>query len=361
MHLQKFKHSPNLWRVYPLTLILTLAVFCQGSILAQSTSLSTTSNQEKKPAPQESAPAKPIQRFVYRQNLLGFGFELEVYVTDPPQAQRLSEQIWKKLNHTARAFTPTAQAKLEAEARQRPAPIAPAVVELLKELQRYAALSEGAIDPTAGPLYQVWGFEPGSLSLRVPSGPALKKALARQNRAALELQDTPDRIFFKQGDLQLYLQQGLQGLLIDQGAQLIRQSGLVAALSTAEVGYYQGAPPDAQAWKVPVPHPEQAGKLFSYIYVKDQALAQISVHGEVFTNRGLNYHSLLDARTGRPTEQGLSISLTQPSALQAELSAHLLIRLDDQLCKKRIGELPQTRALKLVSRNGLLLPLEYAH
>jgi thiamine biosynthesis lipoprotein len=312
------------------------------------------------PAPTVASPA-PIQRFVYRQALLNFGFELEIYAADPGKAQTLAQEIWKKLQNTARAFTPAAQAKLEAEANLKPAPIAPAVVELLKELMRYHGLSEGAIDPTAGALYQLWGFVPGALSLHVPAAALLKKALAKQNQAALELQNTPDRLYFKQSGLQLYLQQGLQGLLVDQGAHLIRQSGLVAALSTPEVGYYQGAPPDAQAWKVPVPHPEEEGKLFSYLYVKDQALAQISVHGQVFTNRGLNYHSLLDARTGLPTEQGLSISLTQPSALQAELSAHLLIRLDDNICKKRITELPQTRALKLVRRNGLLLPLEYAH
>lgn len=351
---------------FGLALLLAQAGFClplSGLKMAAANPLAAPSaSSNATPLSTNASPSPaPIQRFVYRQALLGFGFELEIYAADPGKAQTLSQEIWKKLQQTARSFTPAAQAKLEAEANLKPAPIAPAVVTLLKELQRYHGLSEGAIDPTAGALYQIWGFVPGALSLHVPATSALKKALAKQNQAALELQNTPDRLYFKQSGLQLYLQQGLQGLLVDQGAQVIRQSGLVAALSTSEVGYYQGAPPDAQAWKVPVPHPEEEGKLFSYLYVKDQALAQISVHGQVFTNRGLNYHSLLDARTGQPTEQGLSISLTQPSALQAELSAHLLIRLDDKLCQKRITELPQTRALKLVRRNGLLLPLEYAH
>jgi FAD:protein FMN transferase len=310
---------------------------------------------------QSSATPLPIQHFVYRQQLLGFNFDLELYTAEPSQATKLSEQIWQKLQTTARLFTPAALAQLEAEANKKPAPIAEPVAQLLKELVHYQGLSQGAIDPTAGALYQLWGFIPGSINLHVPSPLDLKKALAQQDIKSLELTEIPARLFFKKRGLQLYLQQGLQGLLIDQGAALIKQTGMIAALSTSEVGYYHGAPPGAQAWKVAIYHPEEAGKLFSYIYIKDQALAQIGIQGQVFITRGLNYHSLLDARTGQPTDQGLSISLTQPSALQAELSAHLLIRMDDLSAKKAMVDLPQTRALKLVRRNGLLVPLEYAH
>ena len=145
---------------------------------------------------------------------------------------------------------------------------------------------------------------------------------------------------------------GIQGFLVDQGASVLRKAGLPAALTTPQTGYYFGVPPDAKAWKVAVPHPLESGKVFSYLYVKDQALAQVSVGDNAFYHGGLSYHSLLDARTGRPTLEALSVSATHTSALEAQLSAHLLARLPEQTCRRVLPALPGLCALKLFHSLG---------
>lgn len=303
----------------------------------------------------------PVKRFVFHEQVLDAAFQLEVYSAQAGAAQKLATDIWQELKLQVPLLAEPALEKLEKAAQLEPVVVSEPLFNFLKALLNYHRLSQGALDPTSQPLYALWGFVPGSFNYHLPGTADWEKIKPLLDASALKLMESPFRLQISKKNLRLNLRPGLQGFLIDRAVPLLKKSGLVAALSTREVGYYQGVPPGAQAWKVAMPHPQMPGRVFSYLYVKDQALARISVLSNTFTYGGLNYHDLLDARTGQPTEQGLALSITRPNALAAELSAHLLIRLTSAEIQKVLPELEQTHALKLVSQNSLLIPLEYSH
>lgn len=305
---------------------------------------------------------RPLQRFVFQENILGFTFILELYSQQEKQAYQLAQDIWHTLQLQTHALRPTALKRLVKSAEREYTPISDTMFLLLQTHLKYFRLSQGALDPTAAPLYHFWGFTPEALSYRIPSPTEWNQLRATIDGNALQLEEKSPRLKINRPGIQLHLHPGLQGFLIDQGIPLLKQSGLpAAALSTREVGYYFGIPPDAQAWKIPMPDPERPGKVFTYFYLSNQALAQINTSQQGFSQGGLYFHSLLDVRTGQPTREGLAVSISQSSAFAAELSAHLLIRMNDRECKQLVSQLPPLRALKLVKRNGLLIPLEYQH
>ena len=306
-----------------------------------------------------SVQARPVQRFVFQEQVRGFSFRLELYSTSAEQAEQLARQTWQAMQTASASLTPVALAQLVRQALQRPAPLSEAQATLLGALLRYHRLSQGALDPTAAPLYALWGFDAQALSYHLPTEAEIQAARTRLNAAAVQIYELPPRLQVSREGLTLLSEPGLQGFLVDQGVPVLRKAGLPAALTTTQAGYYLGMPPDAKAWKVAVPHPNEKGKIFSYLYVKDEALAQVSVSDNAFSHGGLSYHALLDARTGRPTSEALAVSVTRPSALEAQLSAHLLARLPDEACRRLLPELPGLHALKLLLRNGFLSMLEY--
>lgn len=305
---------------------------------------------------------QPIQRFLFQEQLLDFNFTLELYSPQEQQARQLAQKIWATLKTQAYALRPAALKQLVKSAERQPVILSDNLRQFLETQLKYFQLSQGALDPTAAPLYNFWGFVPESLAYRIPTPAEWQQLRSRIDASALQIQAQPPSLRITRPGLALNLHPGLQGFLIDQVTPLLKRSGLpAAALSTREVGYYLGVPPGAQAWKIAMPNPQRSGQVFAYLYLSNQALAQINTLNHRFSQRGLDYHDLLDVRTGQPTQEGLAVSIRQSSALEAELIAHLLIRMNDLECQSLLPRLPALQALKLVSRNGMLIPLEYHH
>jgi thiamine biosynthesis lipoprotein ApbE len=68
---------------------------------------------------------------------------------------------------------------------------------------------------------------------------------------------------------------------------------------------------------------------------------------------------LLDPRTGYPTRETVAVSVTAASALDAEMIAYATAVLDDTGTKDLLKRLQRSSVIKIVDRNGLLLPLRY--
>lgn len=298
----------------------------------------------------------PLRRFVKTLIVAGQTFEVELYAANEEMVQTRLEKLSTTLNQSRQQLERVRQVSLAA--RQGTVPLATELYGLFEKLRSFCQLSEGAFDPTDRPLRELWGFSASALAYRVPQKSEILAAKQSVDCLKMELGDVPPTLFMANSRLQLNSELFASGWLIDQGIQALE--GLPAfMLRSGAVGYYHGTPPDAPAWKVPVPDPRHPETTLSYIYLKNQALTILGDYQNYFLHNGIRYSSLIDARTGYPTEQSVAVHVTAPTALDAELIARATAVLDETGTKALLQSLKRSSVYKIVDRNGLLVPYSY--
>ena len=120
----------------------------------------------------------------------------------------------------------------------------------LREALAIAEDSDGACDPTVGPLVQAWGFGPYGQGGAVPDASTLAEARARVGWRRLELDASRQRVL-QPGGVALDLSGIAKGHAVDAVVDWLQARGLSAAL--VEVGGElrgYGRKPDGTPWKV---------------------------------------------------------------------------------------------------------------
>lgn len=176
-----------------------------------------------------------------------------------------------------------------------------------------ASASEGAFDPSAGELVDLWGFGPPGPCVRPPGDEAVQAARARAGWQRLAWRDDALQ---QPGGVQLDLSAIAKGFGVDQVAQLLTRRGVENHL--VEVGGElrgTGIRPDGQPWWVDVQAPPGATTL---------ATTRIALHGLSIATSGdyvrryqdgdAQHSHTLDPRSGVPIAHGL----TSVSVLHAE-------------------------------------------
>jgi thiamine biosynthesis lipoprotein len=114
--------------------------------------------------------------------------------------------------------------------------------------QAIAAASDGAFDPTVGPLVALWGFGAHAGERRQPDAATLQATRERCGWQRLQWQDDA---LLQPGGLELDLSAIAKGFGVDHVAAWLRTQGITAALIEVggELAGY-GRKPDGQPWRV---------------------------------------------------------------------------------------------------------------
>lgn len=190
------------------------------------------------------------------------------------------------LNHAGGAWTP-----MDGE-----------VLDLLEESKALCALTGGALDITAYPAVQAWGFI--SRDYRVPDGEELERLAARIDYSALELDPDMGQARLP-ADMEVELGAVAKGYTGDRLAQLMEQLGVESAIFSLG-GNVQavGSRPDGSPWRVGIQNPEGQGNL-AIVKVTDRAVVTSGGYQRYFEQDGVTYWHILDPDTAAPARTGL--------------------------------------------------------
>ncbi len=165
-----------------------------------------------------------------------------------------------------------------------------------------ARRSEGAFDPTVGPLVALWGFGAHAHAQRVPDAALLAATRARCGWQRLHWQDGR---LLQPGGLELDLSAIAKGFAVDLVSRWLRGQGIDAAL--VEVGgelHGHGRKPDGQPWRVLVEAgPEEEAALAHpprVLALDNLAVATSGDRWHQFTQDGAQFSHTLDPRVGAP-------------------------------------------------------------
>lgn len=192
-----------------------------------------------------------------------------------------------------------------------------------------AQASEGAFDPTIGPLVGLWGFGAHAGARAVPDEATRDSTRARVGWQRLSL-DVAGRRLRQPGGAQLDLSAIAKGHAVDVVSAALRSRGVTAAL--VEVGgelHGYGRKPDGGHWRVLIessPDEEEAAGLEPRIALLDDlAVATSGDRWHWYERDGEHYTHTVDPRSGHPVgTTRAAVTVLAASAMEADAWATAL-------------------------------------
>jgi FAD:protein FMN transferase len=239
--------------------------------------------------------------------------------------------------------------RVNREASSGEACVDPELWELLFRATKIAGETEGAFDPTSGPLVALWRScrEEG----RIPTVEEVETSRAKVGFRHLELRPEGCSLRYKQPGLTLDLGGIGKGYALDRIGDYFRKHGetdwllhggkssLLAAGSHNNTG----------GWPVSLRNPLVPREELATILLTEQAMATSGAGTRYFRYRGRRYGHILDPGTGWPVEGMLSVTVLAPTAEQADALSTAFFVMGLEKTERYCQNNPQVGALLIPS------------
>lgn len=238
------------------------------------------------------------------------------------EALQLPDQIESQLS-IFQATSPISQ--INREAVEVPVEVDDNVFDLLVFCQQLYDQTEGAFDPTAGPLSEVWGFS--RREGRIPTDEELQDARRSVGMHLLELDPVAKTVRFTQAGVKLNLGAVGKGYAIDRVVESMTEQGVhdfmvhAGMSSVAARGNFGSDPSKRSGWSVGIHDPLRHSRRLGEVCLHDRALATSGSEKQFFRHQGRRFSHIIDPRSGQPAEGLLSVTLLAPSAATADALA----------------------------------------
>jgi FAD:protein FMN transferase len=191
-----------------------------------------------------------------------------------------------------------------------------------------ARLTEGAFDPTVGPLVDLWGFGPAGPSARVPEAAAVSEKRKQIGYAFLEIRQDPSSLRKRHKGLQIDFSGIAEGFAVDQMTERLEGIGISDFL--IELGgelLCRGKNPAGRRWTIAIETPSLAAtEPQGRVELTNAAVATSGDYRKFFLVDGRRYSHVIDPRTGRPVDHGLaSVTAIDSSAMRSDALATALL------------------------------------
>lgn len=277
---------------------------------------------------------------VVARHAMATRFEIALHGSHPATLRAAAEEAldeverFEALLSIYRPSSPLSQ--VNAHASHRPVQVEPRVFQFLIRARELSAITGGAFDITAAPLFKAWGFIGGSGSMPPPEVLAAARTCVGWHHVHLD--ESKRTVEFDRPGV--FLDPGAigKGYALDRATELLREAGIECALfhgGTSTVCAI-GHPPDDDAWSIALPNstvpkpdsnprsiPEPANRI---LRLRDESLSVSAIWGKSFESGGRIFGHVIDPRSGEPVLGSRLAAVITPGATESDaVSTALLV------------------------------------
>lgn len=194
--------------------------------------------------------------------------------------------------------------------------------------------TDGAFDPTIGPVVNLWGFGPGKRRVRPPNDESFAKALERVGYQNIVVRMDPPALRKTNSSVYLDLSAIAKGYAVDQISELLQAQGIHSSL--VDIGgevRTSGIKPEGRPWRVAVekPQADQEKPFQEILEIRDASLATSGDYRNYFEQEGIRYSHTIDPKTGSPIRHQLAVvSVQTKECMEADALATALLVMGPQ-------------------------------
>ena len=265
--------------------------------------------------------AQGLARYEFQHPQMGTLFRIVLYARDSLQAHAAARAAFARIDSLDAMLSDYREdselSRLSARAGGEAwAPVSDELWFLLTTSKQIAILSDGAFDPTIGPLSKLWrkAIRQGEF----PETAALQAAKEKVGYQHLELHETQQMARLAMPGMRLDLGGIAKGYAVDEAMAVLRQHGLPIALVDGGGDLLAGEPPPGkEAWEIDI------GKGI-ILPIVERAVATSGDTYRYLEWQGLRYSHIIDPRTGLGVTNGLKVTVLAPGCAMADVLASAL-------------------------------------
>ncbi|MDR2717801.1 MAG: FAD:protein FMN transferase [Treponema sp.] len=224
------------------------------------------------------------------------------------------------------------------------------VLEVLEQALYYAALSDGAFDPTVGPLVQLWGI--GTDAQSIPGDREIAAALRLVNWRDLAIDREAGTAFLRRRGMALDLGAIAKGYAGDEALRIAREAKVKRAVfdlggNIVALGWRKQDKKKSLPWRIGIQNPlNERGVYMGVMPVHDTSVVTSGVYERYFETEGKRYHHILSTTSGYPVDNGLlSVTVVTASSTAADALSTTVFALGFQRGKALVDSIPDTEAI----------------
>jgi len=270
------------------------------------------------------------QEKIYRENRIAMDTICTITVVSPSK-KKAKEAVdagfaeIKKLEELLNFFSPDSEiTAINRSSGLKPVRVSKETIDIIKKAVKISEHTDGAFDPTIGPLVGLWGF---SDKPNIPKAKEIKNILPFVDYRRIRINESLSEIFLEKKGVELDLGGIAKGYAADKAIEAIKAKGIKAALVAlaGDIRGY-GSRPDGKPWRVGIqnPRPESGSgvmdkeDVFVTFYLEDKAVSTSGDYQRFFIKEGKRYHHILNPKTGNPAEVAISVSVIAPEGYMAD-------------------------------------------
>lgn len=254
--------------------------------------------------------------------MLGTLCEITVYDEEPKRAELATNLAFEEMQRVERLlsnYDPESElSRMNRMAASGPFGVSVGLFEFMTQCQMFYRITEGAFDPTVGPLVRAWGFF-GSQP-RVPALDEVEAARAKVGMGKVELDEAHEMIRFLVQGMEIDPGGIGKGYAVDRAVEALRRSGIVSALVNAggSTLYAVGSPPGRGFWRIGVKDPSVPDRAVIFVPLRDNSLSTSGSLERHVREGGRTFGHIFDPRSGMPVEGVLEVSAVAPTATESD-------------------------------------------
>lgn len=210
----------------------------------------------------------------------------------------------------------------------------------------YSDKTQGALDPTVGPLVKIWNI--GSSSAKVPSQEEIQTATQLINYKKVQIDSDNQTVFLTDPKMALDLGAIAKGYAADEVVKILEKHKIKRALIDLGGNVYAfGKKQNGDAWNVGLRDPlDDTGKPIASIAIVNQSVVTSGVYERYFEKDGVNYHHILNTTTGYPTETDLvAVTIISSSSILADTLSTSIFVLGEENGKNLLNTIPNVEVI----------------
>ena len=224
------------------------------------------------------------------------------------------------------------------------------LIEVLEKALHYAALSDGAFDPTVGPLVRLWGI--GTDDQRIPGDEEIARALELVNWRDVAVDREAGTVFLLRPGMALDLGAIAKGYAGDEAVRIAREAKIKRAVfdlggNIVTLGWREQRGKESLPWRIGIQNPVSGrGSYIGVVTVHDASVVTSGVYERYFEQDGKHYHHLLSTTNGYPVENGLlSVTIVTANSTDADALSTAVFTLGFERGKALIDSIPDAEAI----------------
>ena len=229
------------------------------------------------------------------------------------------------------------------------------VYYVLGKAKYFAEISNGAYDPTIGPLVDLWDISRKSKEggNEIPSDSEIEKNKEKVDYKKLDLLEG-NQVFLKEKDMKLDLGGIAKGFAADEVKKIMIDNGVNSAILDLGGNVYAvGEKNEGEYWNIGVQNPfSTQGDNIGILKVKDSSIVTSGDYERYFEVNGKRYHHIIDSKTGYPSENELTgVSIISKKSIDGDALSTTLFVLGIKDGTKLLKQLKDVDAI-FITKNG---------